>query len=72
MNKTSKARAELIATTRRMQCASQLLERSRKTRKQIISEALKTECVVKKSIGSGVLKAFSETIKYINAFSLAL
>ena len=40
---TPKARDDLTATTWRMQRASQLLEGSRKTRIQIISEALKTE-----------------------------
>ena len=45
LNKNPKARADLIVTTWRMQGASQLLERSRKTRIQIISETLKTECV---------------------------
>ena len=43
LNKTPKARDDLTATTWRMQRASQLLERSHKTRIQIISEALKTE-----------------------------
>ena len=45
LNKTSKARADLIETKWRMQGASRRLERSRKTRKQVISEILNSDCV---------------------------
>ena len=45
LNKTSKERADLIETTWRMQGASRRLERSRKTRTQLISETLNSDCV---------------------------
>ena len=43
--KTPKARADLIETTWRMQGASRRLERSRKTRMQVISGTLNSDCV---------------------------
>ena len=45
LNKTFTTRADLIATTWRMQVVSQLLQRSLKTRIKIISKTLKAECV---------------------------
>lgn len=45
LNKTFMARADLIATTWRIQVVSQLLQRSLKTRIKIISKTLKAECV---------------------------
>ena len=45
LNKTPKARADLIETTWTMQGASRRLERSRKTRMQVISETLNSDCV---------------------------
>ena len=65
LNKTFTARADLIATTWRIQVVSQLLQRSLKTRIKIISKTLKANALkhVKESIGSSVLKTFPETIE---------
>lgn len=45
LNKTPKARADLLTTTWRMQGATQMLKRSSKTRMEIISDTIKSECV---------------------------
>ena len=45
LNETPKALADLIETTWRKQGASRRLERSRKTRMQVISETLNFDCV---------------------------